>query len=94
MVFEGLVGLGVAFLLAPVLAEWAKIRHKAEKGFNWFAVSGAFFLFAASFTIPSISGSGAIISVVAPLGTVFEIIGWLFGLIGAVFIGYETLLEK
>lgn len=94
MVLEGLMYLGIAFLLAPVFAEWAKIRHKAEKGFNWFAVAGAFFLFAASFAIPSISGTSAIISVVAPLETVFEIIGWLFALIGAVFIGYETLLEK
>jgi len=94
MVFEGLVGLGVAFLLAPVFAEWAKLRHKAEKGFSWFAVAGAFFLFAATFAaVPSVGVTG-ILSVVAPLGTVFEIIGWLFALIGAVFIGYETLLEK
>ena len=94
MVFEGLVGLGVAFLLAPVFAEWAKLRHKAEKGFNWYAVAGVFFLFAATFgAVPSVGATG-ILGMVAPLGVVFEIIGWLFGLIGTIFVAYEMLLEK
>jgi hypothetical protein len=94
MVFEQVLWLGVAFLLAPVFAEWAKLRHKAEKGFNWFAVAGAFFLFAAVFYgIPSVS-AGGVLAVVAPLGQVFEIIGFLFALIGTIFVAYEALLEK
>jgi uncharacterized membrane protein HdeD (DUF308 family) len=94
MVFEQVLWLGLAFLLAPVFAEWAKLRHKAEKGFNWFAVAGAFFLFSAVFVgIPSVGTTG-VLGVVAPLGQVFEIIGFLFALIGTIFIAYEALLEK
>ena len=94
MVFEQVLWLGLAFLLAPVFAEWAKLRHKAEKGFNWFAVAGAFILFSAVFSgVPSLS-AGGVLAVVAPLGQVFEIIGFLFALIGTIFIAYEALLEK
>jgi len=94
MVFEQVLWLGLAFLLAPVFAEWAKLRHKAEKGFNWFAVAGAFFLFSAVFAgVPSVM-TGGVLAVVSPLGQVFEIIGFLFALIGTIFIAYEALLEK
>jgi len=93
MVFEGLVGLGVACLLAPAIAEYAKVRHKAERGFNWFAVAGVWFIFAAAFPlVPTIAafltfGTFGVVDI-------FTIVGWLFALIGTLFVGYETLVEK
>ncbi|MFQ6056456.1 MAG: hypothetical protein ACE5J3_10805 [Methanosarcinales archaeon] len=96
MVFEGMVGLGIALLLAPAIAEYAKLRHKADKGFAWLAVAGVFFLFASSFAVatkvggyidPSLATWGAI-------GSLFEVIGWILALIGTLFVGYEVLLEK
>jgi len=91
VLFEGLVGLGIACLLAPAIAEWAKFRGKADKGFNWIAVAGVFFLFAgvtgaATSLAPYLAG--------IPVAAVFEILGWLFALIGTIFVGYEVLVEK
>lgn len=94
MVFEGIVGLGVALLLAPAIAEYGKVRHKAEKGFNWLAVAGVMFIFAASFAVPVIATEGAWLSAVKDVGPVFQILGWLFALIGVIFVGYEALLER
>jgi hypothetical protein len=95
MVFEGLVGLGLAFLLAPAIAEFAKIRHKAEKGFSFMALAGASFLFAASFDmLPLISEQGAYLQVIQMGGLIFQGIGWLSALVGWAFIMYEMLLEK
>jgi hypothetical protein len=95
MVFEGIVGLGVAMLLAPAIAEYAKLRHKAEKGFSWVATAGVFLIFSAAFTVlPSISSPTGWLSVVQPVGAIFEVVGWLFALIGVLFIAYEVLLEK
>jgi len=93
MVFEGLVGLGVACLLAPAIAEYAKIRHKAERGFNWFAMAGVWFIFAAAFplvpTIASFLTFGTF-----SLADIFAWVGWLVALIGTLFVGYEMLVEK
>ena len=96
MVFllEGLAGLGVAFLLVVALAEWGKFRVKAEKGFNWIGLAGVWFLFAGSFAaVTNLTGlMGAALS--SPLVTVFEIVGWIFALIGTLFVAYEVLVEK
>lgn len=91
VLFEGALGLGVGFLLAVAFAQYAKI--KADKGFTWLAVSGVFFLFSATFT-DKFFGTGGILSGIGILGTAFELVGWLFALIAAVFVAYETLLEK
>ena len=89
-----MVGLGIAMLLAPVLAEYAKMRRKSEKGFNWIAVAGVFFLFAGTF--PSTMALGAYVGadVWTTIGSIFEIVGWILALIGTIFVGYETLMEK
>jgi len=97
MVFEGMVGLGIALLLAPAIAEYAKLRHKANKGFAWLAVSGVFFLFASSFAVTTtvgtwIEGTGG--TTWALVGNVFEAVGWILALIGTLFVGYEIILEK
>jgi hypothetical protein len=92
MVFET-IGLGVALLLAPAIAEYAKIRHKADKGFNWLAASGVFFLFASTFTVAGIWGLDQ--AVWMGIGTVFEVVGWLLALVGTIFVGYQILwVEK
>ncbi len=45
-----MVYLAVATLLAPVLAEYAQLRKKAAKAFEYVAAGGIFFLIAAAFT--------------------------------------------
>ncbi len=73
--------LGAICLLVPVFAEYAKIRKTAEKAFNWIAVAGISFILATAFSItlwvtyiPQLSMYGAML---------FEFIGWVFVLIGA-----------
>jgi len=87
----GVLEWGIALLLGVALAEYSKFRHKAEKGWSWIATAGVLFLFAGVFpaTITSFLTFGAY-----TLGTVFEVIGWLFALIGTLFVAYEVLLEK
>jgi len=89
--FEGTLGLGIAFLLAVALAEYAKVRHKSEKGFSWLVISAAFFLLSAAFTAPAV---GTYLSQISILDWAFQLLGWLFALISVIFIVYETLLEK
>jgi hypothetical protein len=83
--------LGVGFLLAVALAEYAKLRHKSEKGFAWLGVSAAFFLFSAAFAAPAV---GLYLGSIAILQQIFELLGWLFALIAVIFVAYESLMEK
>lgn len=94
MVFEGLVGLGIACLLAPAIAEFGKFRKNAEKGFNWLAVAGVFFLFGGSFASVGALSTYLGASIVLGLADLFSIIGWIFALIGTIFVGYEVLVER
>ncbi len=94
MVLEGLVGLGVALLLGTALAEYSKFRHKSEKGWNWIALGGTWLLFAGTFS-PTSALAGYIGSaVLGGIGSIFEVLGWLFALIGAIFVAYETLVAS
>jgi hypothetical protein len=94
--FGGLVDLGVAFLVVVALAEYFKFRNKADKGFGWLAVAGVLFLFAgasASDTIisafaPSIIGSAGVLT------ALFEVVAWIFGLVGTLFVIYQVLVER
>jgi hypothetical protein len=94
MVFSAsLVDVGIAFLLAVAFAEWSKVRRKSEKGFGWIAAAGVFFLFAGTLNaaiLPNLFDYVANLY----LETIFAAIGWILALIGTLFIGYETLLEK
>jgi hypothetical protein len=88
---SGLVDLGVALLLIVALAEFAKVKRKSERGYNWLAASGMLMLFAGGTevmpaTIPYIQDLF--------LTQIFSLAGWVFALIGALFILYETLLER
>jgi len=87
--FEGTLGIGIAFLLAVAFAQYAKF--KAEKGLNWLGVAAVFFLFSGAFAAPAVA---VYLASVAILQQIFELLGWLFALIAAIFVAYETLLEK
>lgn len=93
MVFEGLVDLGIALLLAVAIAEYAKVRHKSDSGFNWVAASGVFFLFAGTFasapaiTSPLSFGQYGVIDI-------FTVLAWIFALVGSVIIVKDTVLER
>jgi hypothetical protein len=89
-IFEGTLGIGIAFLLAVALAQYAKF--KAEKGMTWLGVAGVFFLFSGAFAAGAVTQNLASVQVV--LQPIFELLGWLFALIAAVFVAYETLLER
>ena len=88
---NGLIDLGVALLAVVALAEMAKVRRKSERGYSWLAAAGVFSVFA---------GGMDVISATVPyvgdlfLAEIFSLIGWLFAIIGTLFVGYETLLEK
>ncbi|HDD46528.1 MAG TPA: hypothetical protein ENG42_03555 [Candidatus Aenigmarchaeota archaeon] len=84
------VYLAVAVLLAPVFAEYAKVRAKAEKAFSMLVVSGLFFLLSLSFGATVFAGFGSL----ALFGTMlFEVLGWLLLLIGAVWVAVLLLKE-
>lgn len=75
-----LIWLGIALLLAPALAEFAKIRDK--KGFMWIASGGVMYLLAAAFMydIPGLGLAGTL-----QWGTVlFSVIGLIAVLVGAI----------
>lgn len=86
-----LLYLGVVCLLVPVFAEYAKIRKNAEKAFNWIAVAGVSFILATAFSInlwatyiPQLAMYG---------GMLFEFVGWIFVLIGAI-LAIVTMMKK
>ena len=95
VLFTGaLVELGIACLLAPAIAEYAKLRSKADKGFNWIAVAGIMFLFAGTLVGVAALETYLTLFIVQNLANLFSIVGWVFALIGTIFVGYEVLLEK
>jgi len=78
-----LVLLGVGLLLAPALAEIAKIRIKTDKGFNWLAVAGSSYLLAAAFNYDIGFNLGSALSYGTAL---FSAIGLVATLIGTLLI--------
>jgi hypothetical protein len=88
-----LIDIGIAFLLAVTLAEWAKVKRKFEKGFGWLAAAGVFFLFAGTINATTLPNFYTYIEAFS-VNTIFAVLGWILALIGTVFILYETLLEK
>jgi hypothetical protein len=77
-------------LLAPVFAEFAKIRTKATtRAFNMIAASGVLFLLAMGFSVFT-----GIESSVALYGAMlFDVVGFIFLLVGAVWAAL-TLMQK
>jgi hypothetical protein len=90
MVFEGIIGLGIACLLAPAIAQFAGTRKKAERGYNWIAIGGLMFILATAFGVEfwtlnkltQISGWGS---------QIFQVIGWIFVLAGVLSILIESI---
>jgi len=83
--------LGLGLLVAVAIGHYARIR--AEKGWQWLTVAALFFLFSAAWEAPAVGsfiGSGAMVI----LRQIFELVGWLFTLLAAIFIAYELLIEK
>ncbi len=93
-VIGDLVLLGLAFLLAPAIAEYANIRKKAERGFNWIAAAGVLFLFAGTLGSSVIPASLAETLGELYIRELFYVVGWIFALIGAVLGAYEILTKK
>jgi len=89
-----LVLLGLAFLLAPVFAEYSRIRKKAEKGFNWIAAAGILFLFAGTLSTSIMPATLADTLGELYIRELFYVVGWIFALIGTVFGAYEILSKK
>ncbi|UCG95044.1 MAG: hypothetical protein JSV92_03295 [archaeon] len=84
--------LALVCLIAPVFAEYAKIRKKAEKAFNWIAVAGVSFVLATAFSIAFWTEMG--IANIAMYGAwLFQFIGWIFVLFGAI-LAIVTLMKK
>jgi len=83
------LSLGIGFLLAIALAEYAKWRHKAERGFSFLGLSAVFFLFAATFASPVAT---AWLGSIVWLELAFEFIAWILALIAVIFIAYEIFL--
>jgi len=93
-IFGGLIDLGIAFLLAAVFAEYLKFRNVAKKGFNWLVLAGLLFLFAGTFTVTTTLSTYLGFQVWKGLEQLFEILGWVFALVGTLFALYESFVEK
>ncbi|HJW97118.1 MAG TPA: hypothetical protein VJ485_03065 [archaeon] len=76
-------------LLAPVFAEFAKVRAKAARAFNMIVASGILFLLAMGFSV--------FVSIASPVAfygaMLFDLIGFIFLLVGAVWAAL-TLMQK
>ncbi|MBU3896543.1 MAG: hypothetical protein KJ697_01255 [Nanoarchaeota archaeon] len=78
-----LIWLGIALLLTPILAEYGKIRNKADRGFLWMGAGGAVYLLAAAFKLGI---DGMTLSALGWGATLFSVIGLIITLIGAIFV--------
>jgi hypothetical protein len=79
-------------LLAPVFAEFAKIRTKATRAFGMIAASGVLLLLALGFEMVFTGIAGA--DMVALYGAMlFSVVGFIFLLVGAVWAAI-TLMQK
>ena len=76
-------------LLAPVFAEFAKIRTKATRAFSMIAASGVLFLLAMGFSV----FTGIEASVATYGAMLFDVVGFIFLLVGAVWAAL-TLMQK
>ena len=95
MVFTTLIDASVAIFILIALAQYAKIRDKSDRGYGFLAAGGVILLFAALFSVAPAFGSAVRLSTVWDnIGGVFQIIGWLFALVGTFFVAYETVIER
>ncbi len=88
-----LIYLAIAALLAPALAEMAKIRAKADKAFTWVAVGGVMFVLSAAFAFTDLSLVGIAATLTLPLVSLFSIIGLVAVLVGSLMATVALLKE-
>ncbi|MBL7206594.1 MAG: hypothetical protein ISS36_03275 [Candidatus Aenigmarchaeota archaeon] len=82
---------GVAVLAIPVLAEYAKLRVKAEKAFNLIAGAGIMSVLSANMIgLNTISGTEAVVSSGSML---FSVISWILLLVGALWATYKLTMK-
>lgn len=89
--FSGILGLGIACLLAPVFAEYANIREEAGMGFSFIAGGGVLYLLSSSFEMTGFFGQVASLSTMG--ASLFEVIGWIFVLIGSLMTVYKLVTK-
>lgn len=87
-----LIYLAIAALLAPALAEIAKIRTKADKAFGWIAVAGVMFVLAATFAVVDLSAFIPA-TFTSMLTTLFSAIGLIAVLVGCLWTSVALLKE-
>ncbi len=87
-----MVYLAVAALLAPALAEMARIRTKAEKAFTWMAIGGVLFVVSAAFATVDLAAVG-VAGLSTTLSAVFGVVGLLAVLVGALMASVGLLKE-
>lgn len=81
------LSLGLAVLLAPVFAEYAKIREKAERAFEFLAGGGVLFLLAYAFEVSLFQTQ--LVQVAKYGGLAFQLLGWVFVVTGSVWAAIE-----
>lgn len=86
-----IVWLGLVCLLAPAIAQYAGVKKKMDKGLGWVAVAGLMFILAGAF-----DASVVTFWATSDLGSVadgglylFQIIGWIFVLVGVISAAFE-----
>jgi len=93
---EGLITLGIATVLVPVFFKYAGMEKNMERALGFLAGGGVLFLLAAAFSASNLSFWGyANLTNVATNGTyLFEIVGWIFVLVGALLTSIRMLSSK
>jgi len=84
-----MVWLGLALLIAPVLAEYAKMRQKAAQGFGMLGTAGVSLLLAETFTV-DLAAFGVASSTLLWGTALFNVIGLVLALIGTLLVVKST----
>ncbi len=85
-----IVWFGLVCLLAPAIAEYAGVRKKATRGFNWIAVAGLLFILAGAFDVVTFWTMGGLEELGSGGNVLFQIIGWIFILVGVLLAAFEA----
>jgi len=90
MVME-IVWLGLVCLLVPAIAQYAGLKKKTEKGLGWIAIAGLMFILAGAFDATTVTfwATSDLTSVADGGMYLFQIIGWIFVLVGVLSAAFE-----
>ncbi len=92
MVFSAALDAGIVLFIAAVFAEYLGIRKKV-KGWTWIVVAAVFLIFA-GVPVDWATFYGIDPTTMSVVPTIFETVGWVAALIGALYVAYEILLTK